>query len=468
MKRKKNFSTILYMVCLSVFMASCSNENEFVNLSSTLSSEAVEFSIIEGNSVVLNYNLSEELSEDLPLQLSISTDEVKSFINPEDYNSTTVYFKGNLDEEWRTGGMNNIFFPKKNTSLKIRIETIDDDIIEPNESFHADIKVNQTNNINFMLMDEELEPTLVNVKDNDMGISGELPSEGIMVFDVDDDLNFKLVDVKQDQPISRFEKYLIDYVTKNGMPEAMKKDLRTMLTSGVNTTIRRFVFPYDPSGGLGGFVYFDDVQLQGWYIGLNLYYAYSHPDVKSITEFEEAFKNYNENGIFGYLLAHEYGHIATLNFETQVDRSISEEDCGDYYLPEGCLRTESVMNTFYNTFYKNESKLFEPRFVTDYAASVPPEDIAESFAFSLGQEIIPELNDFSSGALRKIHFVKDHEAFADFDYRGLRDKINMTIHEDRGHSPILNYTTEGEHISCLDHERAKKAFRNSRKKRFEK
>lgn len=118
-----------------------------------------------------------------------------------------------------------------------------------------------------------------------------------------------------------------------------------------------------------------------------------------------------------YTLVHEYGHLLTLGPE-QVTPSIAlfnnPEDndiylrevsaCPDYFPGEGCAAPDSYINAFYNQFWNdihdewNEINLiedsdeyyeqldafyskYEDRFVTDYAATNPEEDIAEAFAF---------------------------------------------------------------------------------------
>lgn len=92
-----------------------------------------------------------------------------------------------------------------------------------------------------------------------------------------------------------------------------------------------------------------------------------------------------------FTLVHEFAHILTLN-KTQVDGEIFEEKkCANYYIDEGCLHEDAYLNQFYQKFWKGK---FNPKaedslenydkqptaFVTEYAATNPSEDIAESFA----------------------------------------------------------------------------------------
>ena len=94
-------------------------------------------------------------------------------------------------------------------------------------------------------------------------------------------------------------------------------------------------------------------------------------------------------------IIHEFGHILTLN-STQMDtyNPISET----YNIDAGTLKKDSYLNLFYEKFWKddieNPQKLdstnkntnsiefflkFKTKFVSDYAATNPAEDIAESF-----------------------------------------------------------------------------------------
>lgn len=107
-----------------------------------------------------------------------------------------------------------------------------------------------------------------------------------------------------------------------------------------------------------------------------------------------------------YTLVHEFAHILTLN-ETQVafdnevflqpdDEAVYEEaeaSCPTYFPGEGCSRGDSYINAFFDQFWadiyedwlesdpdSDEFYLsYEDQFVTDYAATNPGEDIAESF-----------------------------------------------------------------------------------------
>jgi len=118
-----------------------------------------------------------------------------------------------------------------------------------------------------------------------------------------------------------------------------------------------------------------------------------------------------------YTLIHEFGHLVTLNskqvtpstavFENPGNQQVyihEELRCDQYFPSEGCSRADSYLNSFYEKFwadiydewkearlphddkeyYKNLNEFYlkyQDRFVTDYAAVKPVEDIAESFSF---------------------------------------------------------------------------------------
>ncbi|MBN1453502.1 MAG: hypothetical protein JW963_20980 [Anaerolineales bacterium] len=118
-----------------------------------------------------------------------------------------------------------------------------------------------------------------------------------------------------------------------------------------------------------------------------------------------------------YTLIHEYAHLLTLGsdqvtpsvavFNNPDDNDIYFEEvsaCPDYFPGEGCSRPDSYINAFFDEFWTDIHAewqdinliedddayyealddfyfTYEDRFVTDYAATNPEEDIAEAFTF---------------------------------------------------------------------------------------
>lgn len=107
-----------------------------------------------------------------------------------------------------------------------------------------------------------------------------------------------------------------------------------------------------------------------------------------------------------YTLVHEFAHVLTLNesqvpFDNEVFAQPDDEDlyqeaeasCPTFFPGEGCSLRDSYINVFFDTFWtdiyddwlesdpdSDEFYLdYEDQFVTDYAATNPAEDIAETF-----------------------------------------------------------------------------------------
>ncbi len=96
-----------------------------------------------------------------------------------------------------------------------------------------------------------------------------------------------------------------------------------------------------------------------------------------------------------HTMVHEYGHIVTLN-NTQINGVNGR--CPNYEIPDGCSRADSYLNQFHSKFWAKYGQdipsegagqdevqsfydAYKTDFVTEYAASSPGEDIAESWAF---------------------------------------------------------------------------------------
>tara|TARA_R110002073_G_scaffold331253_2_gene515920 strand:- start:2715 stop:3683 length:969 start_codon:yes stop_codon:yes gene_type:complete len=97
-----------------------------------------------------------------------------------------------------------------------------------------------------------------------------------------------------------------------------------------------------------------------------------------------------------YTIIHEFGHILTLN-NTQVNANIPSESCANFFTGEGCSRDNSYINKLHKLYWADiwseyqqaqnsetaHQAFYEKhrdRFVTNYAATNPGEDIAEVFA----------------------------------------------------------------------------------------
>ncbi len=124
--------------------------------------------------------------------------------------------------------------------------------------------------------------------------------------------------------------------------------------------------------------------LSKWELGFNMAYVWSDTFV------------FNKSEV-AHNSVHEYAHVLTLN-NTQVVAGGSEDNCSTFFPGEGCSKSASYINQFFQNYWTDiydESQAFDEdddaaffafydkystRFVTEYASTNPGEDIAESFA----------------------------------------------------------------------------------------
>lgn len=180
--------------------------------------------------------------------------------------------------------------------------------------------------------------------------------------------------------------------------------------------------------------------------GVDEVMAYVEPDPEDPTQWRLVVDvlDLENQGEFIYTLIHEYGHILTLNddqvpFDEDVyfsdDDIIFEEAmaaCSTFFTGEGCSHEDSYINAFYQQFWADiydENQEIDPedydglyafyedyadRFLTDYAATNPGEDIAEAWtAFVLNPKPTG-----SSIADQKVLFFYDYPELV-----ALRDEI---------------------------------------------
>jgi hypothetical protein len=444
----KTYTRSMILLFSFFTLLSC-KKDEFVNLSSSISGESNRLGTEEGGSVIANVLLTEELSEDLPIQLSIETDGILSYINDNDYNSKIEY-SNDLGKTWKQAFNQKVIFEERNRNLKIRINTHDDQRIE----FHEEFDLVFTPDLGSGLMlTGQIDPVRVTVEDNEPNEFG-IQASGAL-YGVDENYNFTLIGLNRDAAIvNEAHKAMID----EGLDPRLIADITKVTQSG-EVPITKFEAIYENSG-LGGFVFNDtfDPTSDEWYMALNLLFAY-HQQLET-GEVETI--DYNSNGVFGGILTHEYGHILTLNKLKQIDTSTDLENCTELSLSEGCFHSQSILNQFSEAFYESDVVYNEPHFVTDYAKTNIAEDIAETFTYHVLQNEIPSLTEESSGALQKMHLVGDHP-----DMSELRDKIrNGLSHATKSISPgnfsepirNFNLTKEGKRISCTDHHAVREAI----------
>jgi hypothetical protein len=124
-------------------------------------------------------------------------------------------------------------------------------------------------------------------------------------------------------------------------------------------------------------------------------------DVNKALFYDEAWKLTTKEST--HTLIHEFAHVLSLGksqvdylptnlaFESSIDRF--KEKCSSTFLSEGCLKKQSYLQAFITDFWTKAGVIAtegkgqfiyewqESEFVTDYAATNPAEDIAESFTY---------------------------------------------------------------------------------------
>ncbi len=117
---------------------------------------------------------------------------------------------------------------------------------------------------------------------------------------------------------------------------------------------------------------------------------------------------------FTYTVLHEHGHVLTLN-DDQVDASINEDSCNNYHTGEGCSNSNSYINKIVEIGWADIIDQHDPddsyttynqykdRFLTEYAATNPGEDIAEVFTAFVIQENKPTGNSIADQKVKAFY-----------------------------------------------------------------
>ena len=149
----------------------------------------------------------------------------------------------------------------------------------------------------------------------------------------------------------------------------------------------------------------DDADLSKWRMGLAIDVVGDLSSIDLKTE-------------FAYTAIHEVGHVLTLD-DTQIDSGTGIGACGAFHIDEGCSKPNSYINKIYtlgwadimNEFnsLRNEDDAYdfylkyEDRFVTEYAASNPAEDVAEVFAVFVTADQAPRGNSIADQKVRALY-----------------------------------------------------------------
>lgn len=163
----------------------------------------------------------------------------------------------------------------------------------------------------------------------------------------------------------------------------------TLIPLSVRSDMKKYKIVNLPNSDTYAHVEQDEEDITYWNITVNIPTLYDESG------------NFSEESIA--TLIHEFSHILTLS-KTQVryypvteNESILDrftERCETHLLQEWCLEEESYLDDFMDIYWSDEEYLEQVRneevyaydenpshFVTDYAATNPAEDIAESFTY---------------------------------------------------------------------------------------
>ncbi len=122
------------------------------------------------------------------------------------------------------------------------------------------------------------------------------------------------------------------------------------------------------------------------------------------------------NNDFTYTTLHELGHVITLNDDQLIP---GEGSCNSYHTGEGCSREGSYIKSIFDIGWKDVIDehigadpydfylKYESRFLTDYAATNPAEDIAEVFTYFIIQSDKPTGNTIADQKVRALYDFPD-------------------------------------------------------------
>jgi len=170
--------------------------------------------------------------------------------------------------------------------------------------------------------------------------------------------------------------------------------------------------------GTARYVFSREADLSKWEMGIAIDFAYYGG-------------SFNSDGELAYSIVHEFGHILTLD-DTQLDSSVSESNCQNYFPGEGCAKEPAYINKLHSRYWEDiadeHSNLgenfdkqdafyekYQDRFVIGYATTHPAEDIAEVFATFVTRNGGVNGNSIAE---QKIQLMYDHSELI-----GLRDFI---------------------------------------------
>lgn len=150
---------------------------------------------------------------------------------------------------------------------------------------------------------------------------------------------------------------------------------------------------------------------------------------------------------FTYTTIHEFGHVMTLD-DTQITVVDDDSSCDTYNPGEGCSKEDSYIKEIFELgwadiidehidadpyeFYQK----YQSRFLTEYAATNPAEDIAEVFTFFIIQEDRPTGNTIADRKIKALYTFPELVSLR-ADIRASIDPVNLNKLTVEGYKALL-------------------------------
>lgn len=224
---------------------------------------------------------------------------------------------------------------------------------------------------------------------------------------------------KQDYNVTGKDlEYQKDIAKHNEIWELVKK----IVPADQRKKLGEFIIYNGTTTGSAGYVVQIKRDLSSWRIGIAINFAYEG--------------GFNAGGQLAYTIIHEFGHVLTLN-DTQL--VAGQANCNTYDPGEGCSKENSYINELFQKHWKDiwsshqkasnegESALgqfyenHKDRFVTRYAATNPPEDIAEVFATFVTRKDKPKGNSIAEKKMLLMYNRSELVAFRNH----IRNNLNL-------------------------------------------
>ena len=106
--------------------------------------------------------------------------------------------------------------------------------------------------------------------------------------------------------------------------------IKKVVPPNYRTKMSEFLIYNGETSGSAGFVVQTQQDLSKWKMGIAINYA-------------------NDQQELTYTVIHEFGHILTLNND-QVDASVTENACQNYFVGEGCAKSDAYINKLQTQF----------------------------------------------------------------------------------------------------------------------